>query len=491
VTADNRGVKAVLAAVILATAFAASGCGGSGSPMPAGASFAPASAAAFVSVDSDLASAQWKYADELSHRFPGRRDAVDSAESSIRSGSGLDFAKDVKPALGPELDFVWLDLDHGGSDVVALMQPKDETAFDRAVAKGNAQDPSSPLLHEQVDGWEVMAPKQSTIDAFKRSHAAGGPVLAHDDSFEQAMHEYADDALVKAYVSGARIEDEVNANVPASQRKSVHQLGSLDWLASSVRTSADGVRLDATARGRAGKLLRSSNGAGGSGFELSLPKQLPANVLAYLGFRGTAGALDGLAGNPALASPQFKPVRTIVRRVGRLLDGENALYLRPGKGRLPELTLVAVPAAATDGATTLDGILQDAKLGDRISPSQVAGVQARELGLGGGVKLVYANVGGKLVVTDRPEGIAAVAKPGASLSGAAAFHDATSTAGLPKNVSSFFYVDVRGGLGLVQKLSGAPIPRSVKRNLGPLRSAVEYAASRPSEVQVTFFVRIT
>jgi hypothetical protein len=378
----------------------------------------------------------------------------------------------------------------GGGDVVALMQPKDETAFDRAVAKGNAQDPSSPLLHEQVDGWEVMAAKRSTIDAFKQAHAAGGPVLAEDHSFEQAMHEYSDDALVKAYVSGARIEDEVNANVPASQRKSVHQLGSLDWLASSVRTSADGVRLDATARGRAGKLLRSSNGGGG-GFELSLPKQLPANVLAYLGFHGTAGALDGIAGNPALASPQFKPVRTIVRRVGRLLQGENALYLRPGKGRLPELTLVAVPAAGTDGATTLDGILQDAKLGDHISPAQVAGVQARELGLGGGVKLVYANVGGKLVVTDLPQGIAAVAKPGASLSGAAAFHDATNAAGLPKNVSSFFYVDVRGGLGLVQTLSGAPIPQSLKRNLGPLRSAVEYAASRPSEVQVTFFVRIT
>jgi hypothetical protein len=483
-------VKAVLLAVVVATALAASGCGGSGSSTPAGASFAPASAAAFVSVDSDPASAQWKYADELSHRFPGRRDAVDSAEGSFRSGSGLDFEKDVKPALGPELDFVWLDLDHGGRDVVALMQPKDETAFDRAVAKGNAQDRSSPLLHEQVDGWEVMAAKQSAIDAFKRAHAAGGPVLADDGSFRQAMHEYSHDALVKAYVSGARIEDEVNANVPASQRKSVNQLGSLDWLASSVRTSADGVRLDATARGRAGKLLRSSDG-GGSGFELSLPKELPANVLAYLGFHGTAGALDGLAGNPALASPQFRPVRTIVRRVGRLLQGENALYLRPGKGRLPELTLVAAPAAGTDGATTLDRILQDAKLGDRISPAQVAGVQERELGLGGGVKLVYANVGGKLVVTDLPQGIAAVAKPGASLSGAAGFHDATNAAGLPKNVSSFFYVDVRGGLGLVQKLSGAPIPNSVKRNLGPLRSAVEYAASRPSEVQVTFFVRIT
>jgi hypothetical protein len=30
----------------------------------------------------------------------------------------------------------------------------------------------------------------------------------------------------------------------------------------------------------------------------------------------------------------------------------------------------------------------------------------------------------------------------------------------------------------------------VKRDLGPLRSAVAYAASRPSEVQVTLFLRV-
>ena len=69
-------------------------------------------------------------------------------------------------------------------------------------------------------------------------------------------------------------------------------------------------------------------------------------------------------------------------------------------------------------------------------------------------------------------------------------HDAIDASELPDKVQSFFYVDVRGGLGLVEQLSGAPIPAAVKRNLKPLRSAVEYAASRPSEVQLTFFVRI-
>ncbi len=116
---------------------------------------------------------------------------------------------------------MWLDLEHGGNDVVALMQPADTAAFERALAKGNAQDPSSRLLHEQVDGWEVMSDRQAPIDAFKRANAAGVPVLADDASFKQALGEYSADAIVKAYLSGARIADELRANVPSGQQKAV------------------------------------------------------------------------------------------------------------------------------------------------------------------------------------------------------------------------------------------------------------------------------
>jgi hypothetical protein len=44
---------------------------------------------------------------------------------------------------------------------------------------------------------------------------------------------------------------------------------------------------------------------------------------------------------------------------------------------------------------------------------------------------------------------------------------------------------------LAQRLSSAPIPAAVKRNIGPLKSLVEYAAGRPSELQLTLFVRIS
>src|SRR5262249_10073494 len=157
----------------------------------------------------------WQSADALSRKFPGRHKAVSGLQESVRSDSGLDFEKDVRPALGPELDLVWLDLENDGQNVVGLMQPADVAAFQHAVAKGNASDPGSQLLYEQVDGWEVMSDKQATIDAFKRVHAAGGPVLADDDSFRQAMAEYSSDAILKAYLSGARVMEKVRASAPA------------------------------------------------------------------------------------------------------------------------------------------------------------------------------------------------------------------------------------------------------------------------------------
>jgi hypothetical protein len=482
-------VRPALLLVLLALAAATAGCGGRSHTDSAGASFVPASVAAYVAIDTDPSSSQWRNADELSHRFPVRSNAVASLERGVRKSAGLDYETDVEPALGPEPDVVWLDLKDNGADAVGLMQPRDVAAFERAIAKGNSKDPAGRLVVERVAGWEVLADTRAKIRAFERALAAGGPVLTDDRSYRQAMHEYSSDAIVKAYVNGARVMDEVRAAVPPRDRSYLRRLGSLDWLASALSTRPDGVRLDLTVRGRAGKLLRSTGGGTG-GFHLSLPKELPAGVPAYVGFHGASGAFSGLTSSPVLAGPQLRSVRSTLRRLDTLLAGENALYVRRGGGRVPEVTLVAQPAKGTDGMQTLDRILADAKLAPRIQGTVVDGVVARRLALGNGPTLVYGNVGDKLVVSDLPAGIAGVARPGSSLDGATPFRDAVDASGVPANVQSFLYVDVRGGLGLVERLANAPIPASVKRNLGPLRSAVEYAASRPSEVQVTLFVRI-
>ena len=42
--------------------------------------------------------------------------------------------------------------------------------------------------------------------------------------------------------------------------------------------------------------------------------------------------------NPALASPSLGPVKDLLRKVGDLTAGEDALYVRPAAGRFPEIS---------------------------------------------------------------------------------------------------------------------------------------------------------
>ena len=61
---------------------------------------------------------------------------------------------------------------------------------------------------------------------------------------------------------------------------------------------------------------------------------------------------------------------------------------------------------------------------------------------------------------------------------------------MPAKTQGFVYVNVKGGLDYAQRLASTNIPSGIKKNLQPLRSVVEYAATQPSELQITFFLRI-
>ena len=361
--ADNRAMRKaglLFFAVAIAASLLAAGCGGQSITGIRGASIVPATAAAFIAVDSDPHSSQWQNADELASRFPGRKNAIAQVEDGLRSGANLDYETDVAPALGPELDFVWLDFANNGQNFVALMQPKDEEAFQRAVERGNQQDPSSKLLYEKVDGWQVMSSNQASIDAFKAATAQDGPVLADDEAFSQAMDDYPDASIFKAYVSGKTVMDEMRKTLPADEAKFRRQgrQPRLDRRRPAHDLRRHPLRHHRSRHARQ-SLLRSSTGADATpNFELSLPKQLPADVLAYIGFHGATGTFKGLEDNPILKSPELKQVRSVVGKIGTLVEGENALYVRKSSGDIPEITLVTTPHAGTDGAATLDGILE-------------------------------------------------------------------------------------------------------------------------------------
>jgi hypothetical protein len=462
------------------------GCGGTTSPSSGAADIVPASVPLFVTIDSDLGSSQWQTMNELAGKFPDRRKAIDSIKQQLNR-KGLDWERDLEPALGPEIDVVMLDFAHP-DESVALMQPKDEGAFERLVKTGNATDPSSKLVYEKFHGWTVVSDKQSAIDAFKQASDAAKRMLSEDKTFSTAMGK-AGDGILRAYVNGARVMAAARNLLGPGAAPYFKKLGTLDWLRMTLRTKSDGIAWDTTVHGTPGKQFKSVQAHVSDG---SLQKLVPKDALLYLAFHGSKGMLGGLSGNPILQQPGLKGLGDAMQQLGTVLQGENALYVRvAGRADVPEVTLIAAPGGGVDGAATLDRVLKRfaKELGVQPRPATIAGVAARVVGAAP-YALQYANVKGRLVVTDLASGIAFATKGGKALTDSQEYQDAARSSGLPAKPQVVLYLDIHSTIPAIRRFGNARIPASVERSLRPLRSAVEYAVSRSHEFQVSFFLRI-
>jgi hypothetical protein len=480
-----------LVGLLAGLTLAITGCGGTSSGAGAGgADIVPADAIMFVALNTDADSAQWQTADDLASRFPDKQDGVKAIEKGLRD-EGLDWDRDVKSALGPEFDFVWLDLEQNGENFVAITQPKDQAKFDKLIAK--AQESSDAIFGDQVGDWEVLGPNREVVAAFRRESESSGSKLADNEDFNDAMSSYPEDSLFRGYLNGRQIMDVARRDLTAKERKTFDKLGSLDWVAAGLRATSEGIRFDMNLHGKAGPALRGVTPT--KPFEPSLTKEVPKDALFYATFHGAKGMLTGLENNPLFSdSLELKRYSNVLRRVESLLQGENAFYVRPApSGKIPEVTFVTEPAPGTNGAATLDRILaryrSEIDLPSQPKSTRVAGLPGRKIELGS-VDVYYANVGGRLVITDFQAGVRALKGNSPSLEQSDEYVGAVGSSGMPAKTEGFFYVNVRGGISYGERLANTPLPDEVKRNLRPLRSAVEYVATRSSEVQITFFLRI-
>jgi hypothetical protein len=216
-----------------------------------------------VAIDSDLGSSQWQTVNELANKFPDKQKAIDSIKQQL-SENGLDWERDLEPALGPELNVVMLDLEHP-DETVALAQPKDEGAFERAVKKGNAADPSNKLVYKQFHGWTVISDKQAAIDAFIQASDSAKRTLSEDKTFSNAMAK-AGDGIFRAYVNGAQVMAAARKFMGPDAGPYFKKLGTLDWLLMTLRAKSDGIAWDTTVHGTPGKAFKNvaAHGTDGS-----------------------------------------------------------------------------------------------------------------------------------------------------------------------------------------------------------------------------------
>jgi hypothetical protein len=470
--------------ILALTALLAAGCGGTTATTGSGASsIVPASAPAFIAIDSNAESSQWRTIDELASKFPDKQRGVDSLERDL-SKNGVDWAKDIEPALGDEFDFVWLDFANHGRDVVGLTQPKSRAKFDALVAKANkaATKPADRIFSDTFKGWTVIAPSRTTIDRFERQSVTATTMLADDKSFRDSMHRLGSDSVVRAFVSGKLVMRFARKQGGARLRPYLDKLGKLDWIAARVGATSEGIGLDTIVHGTPGPLFRSSAQPGAAG---DLLKTVPADALVYLSFHGAKGMFDGFGQKSTLSSPQFRRFAQPLRQLGRILEGENAIYVRPG-ANIPEVTLVSTPGTA--GSPIVDRIAKSYS-GSSPQVRTIGGTPVHAVA-SNGMGLYYADVNGKFVASDQLQGISAVTGSRKSLSDSSEFQGAKNASGMPARTSSALYVNIHASVPYAEKLAQSHIPAEIARNIKPLRSVVEYAASHTHELQITFFLRI-
>jgi hypothetical protein len=474
-------LKTLSLGLLAALALLVAGCGGATNAGSggAGAALVNPNVLAFISVDSDLGSSQWKQVDTLSKRFPGRDLLLQKIDHELAK-SGLDFKNDVEPALGPELDFAFVP---GTSAkhvaIVGLTKPDDAGKFKDLVKKLNASDSSGQQeVYREVDGWYVVGDTQAHIDQALKS---GDKSLAGEPAYNDALGTLPSDALAKVYVNGAGLAKLVHEYGQGNGlAATVPGLDKLDFISAALTAEDDGLRAHGAVQG---------SGAGdfvGSGdYASKLIDEVPSDALAFLTFRTTKGIGSALSSAEA---PLEYALGVSVDELVQLFANETALYVRPG-ALIPEITLLLQPKDTDTALATLD------KLATRIARATGGTLKRGEQRTidFGQFAVHYGAKGDKVVVTSAPGGLAQVGNSSEKLADSADFKEAKSAAGLPDSNGGYVYLDLKNAIPLIEGfagIAGSNLPSTVSENLRPLRSFLAWSAGSGDTRTFDLFLEI-
>lgn len=482
--------------VCLALAPAAAGCGAQGEAgLPAGAELVPADVAMFVAVDTDFESGQWETAGDLVDNFPDG-DRLRGFILDELSSEGIDLEEDVEPALGPQVNVVWLD-PRDDQSFVGLTQPDDAEKLQELLDKADEE-----MFFRDVEGWTAFAEDEKYLDALVQGRAAGS--LSGDSQFADAMARVAEDALVRLYFNGAVATPafEEEAGFDPGTLTDVLPGGEVPWISVSLAAEDRGGRFE----GAVG-FADDPEGYVGPSYEAKLPEVAPAGALAYLSFNDLEGQFSKLRDVFAEVEPEFE--RDIARfeneigvsleeDVGPLLAGEGALYIRRG-AFIPEVTLLLEVDDEDEAVAVVDDLASG--LNDYVPlgvprTTDIAGVEARQIDIEPPVSLYYAAFDGRLVVTTQRAGIVDLREEGDRLSGDDGFQDALEDADMPGETVGFAYVNLRetipyvfGFLGAAGQ-DGESVPDEVGRNLEPLEHLVVFGTREGNVLEFSGFLAI-
>jgi hypothetical protein len=485
------------ASLLIAIALAAAGCGnsggGGGNALPAAAKAIPASAPALISIKTDFKSPQFRNALALLRKFPDAPRAL--REISAEAGH-VDFQRDVVPAIGPEVDLVWLDFKNGGNNVVGLNQPKDKAKFAALIKKANMDDPS-PAVTAEVGAWTVVADSQAKIDAFRR--ASSGDKLADDGQFKDAMGGLDEKAVVRSYVAGPPVQRAMDralaqAGAPPNLTRDVARLESIS---AAGFIEKKGLRVEGA--------LTTDPGAKPKTVAPTLARSLPAGALLYVSTADLAAPTRTILKLVARSNPKFETqvhqVEAVLglsleKDVYPLLSREEAFALYRATP-VPKIVFVAKAPAGSRAREVLGHVLALAKLSGEldVSTSSVGGVEVNDVSQPGSSTHVLISVGrGKLIVTTARDTLPTLlAGKGPTLADDPLYRRARADAKLPSKVVGMAYANLADGLPFAFDLAeanGKVVPPEARPNTKPLSHALLYALQDGKRFRLSGFLTI-
>lgn len=461
-----------LAALLAGLMLGAAGCGGSDSAATGGggaASIAPATAAVYVTLNTDVDSDQVDRLEELLAKFPDRGRLLAEIEKSI-TDEGLSWEADIKPALGETLDLVLLDLD--GEEFVAVLKPGDEAKLKALLAKGD-----DPPVTREIDGWTVIAETIAVIDHFETARSDGA--LEDDEQFKDAMDGLPDEALAKLYVDGDA------ATKAAGQAGQKNRLNSF---AAALGAESNGLRLDGALKAELEDQFASL-----APYEPKLLEAAPEDALAFISGNGGGKVSEGFAQTPGTLGQLRDLLGVDLEGITELFDGEFAFWVGQG-APIPEITFLAEVEDEQQALAMLDRLAGQIppETGAQSRTTEIDGVQAKQVVLDG-LPITYATFDGKAIVTSRPGAIADVRAEGESLADDPDFEQALEEAEMPDETFGFVYLDLDRLGDLVEGLaglSGGEIPPEASRNLEPLGAFVFHSSGEPEDLKLSAFLSI-
>ncbi|MFN2467155.1 MAG: DUF3352 domain-containing protein [Gaiellaceae bacterium] len=475
--------------VIALLGLAVAGCGGDGggggaaTGTESAATIAPATAALYLSLDTDFESDQWDGLNGVLDRFPGKQQLIEMIRQQL-SQETVDFERDVKPALGPTVELIALDF-KDENNVVGLTKPQDEQKLRELVANADDDD----VVLREIEGWTAVADNEAVLDRLEQ--AADGDSLADSERFTTAMEQLPEEALAKLYLNGERATEGMSALETGTPIRIPERFGRLVSFALALEAEEDGVRFAGFTRLEGLQVDVPEMGA--------LLEQVPADAYAFVNFHGYDGQVrvtDFLRDTPEIQPFLGQAERFLgvtLDDVTTLFNQEGIVYARPG-ALIPEITLMLEVDDEEQALRTVDRLAQRAAgLGAAPPRSRSIGdVQAKELSFGQ-FSLLYAAFDGRLVVTTQADGIAELDAGGDKLVDGDRYGDAVEAAGVEDDEDVYFYFDLQKTVDIAEQLAQLAeqeLPSEARANLEPLRSLVASAKIGKENTTFRLFVEV-